>query len=96
MMIHKIIPYLDYNQWLKRLETQLNEPTNQNSFKVPKVVKYLNKKTILKDFGDQYNKQSLPALNFFFFNYSAFLHTLSHTHTHKQTKIVISQFANIS
>ena len=32
-----------YNQWLKRLDTQQNEPTNQNSIKVPKVVKPMNK-----------------------------------------------------
>ena len=24
-----------YNKWLKRLDTQLNEPPNQNSIKVP-------------------------------------------------------------
>ena len=29
MMIHKITPSVDYNQWPK-----LNEPTNQNSMKV--------------------------------------------------------------
>ena len=34
-------------QWLKRLDTQLNEPINQNSIKVPKVVKPTNKKTLL-------------------------------------------------
>ena len=32
-------------------------PTNQNSIKVPKVVKPMNKKTLLKDFGDKCNKQ---------------------------------------
>ncbi len=26
----KIAPFVDYNWWLKRLDTQLNEPTNQN------------------------------------------------------------------
>ena len=31
------------NYWLKRLDTQLIEPTNQNLIKVPKVVKPLNK-----------------------------------------------------
>ena len=31
MLIHKIKPSVNYNQWLKRLDTQLNEPTNQNS-----------------------------------------------------------------
>ena len=24
-------PFVDYNQWLKRLDTQLNKPTNQNT-----------------------------------------------------------------
>ena len=33
MMIHKIAPSVDNSQWLKRLKTQLNEPTNQNSIK---------------------------------------------------------------
>ena len=33
------------------------EPTNQNSIKVPKVVKPTNKKTLLKDFGDKCNQQ---------------------------------------
>ena len=28
------------------VETQINEPTNQNSIKVPKVVKPTNKKTL--------------------------------------------------
>ena len=37
----------NYNWWLKRLDTQLNEPINQNSIKVPKVVKPINKKTLL-------------------------------------------------
>ena len=41
---------LDYNQRLKRLHTNLNKPTNQNSMQVPKVVKLKNKKTLL--FGD--------------------------------------------
>ena len=30
---------------MKRLDTELNEPTNQNSIKDPKVVKPMNKKT---------------------------------------------------
>ena len=36
-------PSGDYNKWLKRLYTQPNEPTNQNTIKVPKVVKQTNK-----------------------------------------------------
>ena len=47
MIIHKIIPSVDYNKWLKRLDTQNNEPTNQISRKVPEVVKPTNKKTLL-------------------------------------------------
>ena len=39
-------------QWLKRLNTQLNEPTNQYSIKVPKVVEQPNKKSLLQNFGD--------------------------------------------
>ena len=44
MMIHKNNPFVDYNWWLKRLNTQYNEPTNQNSTKISKVVKPTNKK----------------------------------------------------
>ncbi len=52
MMIHKITLSVDKNWWLKSFDTQLNEPTNQKSIIVPKVVKTTNKKTLLKDFGD--------------------------------------------
>ena len=37
--MHKIFSSVDYNLWLKRLEIQLNKPTNQNPLKVPEVVK---------------------------------------------------------
>ena len=40
-------PSLNCNYWLKRLDTQLNKPTNQNSVKVPKVVKLTNKKMLI-------------------------------------------------
>ena len=50
MIIHKIAASVDYNQGLKRLDTQLNEPTNQSN-KFPKVVKQTKKKTLLKNFG---------------------------------------------
>ena len=46
MLIHKIIPSVDYNYWLKRFDTQQNEPTNQNSINVPKVVQPTNKQTL--------------------------------------------------
>ena len=42
MMIHKFTPSVDYNYWLKHL---INESTNQNSMKTPKVAKLTNKKT---------------------------------------------------
>ena len=44
MYITNVIPSVDYEYWLKRLDTKLNEPSNQNSIKVPKVV--TNKKTL--------------------------------------------------
>ena len=57
-MINKITPFVDCNYCLKRLDTQLNEPTNQNLIKFPKVVKLTK-----KDFGDQCNKQpNVPFL----------------------------------
>ena len=46
MMTHKITPSVDYNYWLKRLNSQLNEPTNQDLIEVPKVVETTNKKTL--------------------------------------------------
>ena len=47
MMIHKIDPSIDYNQWLKRLDTQYNEPTNQKLLRAPKVVNEVNKKMLI-------------------------------------------------
>ena len=37
MAIHKITPAVDYNQWLKSLNTQLNDTINQNTLKSPKL-----------------------------------------------------------
>ena len=48
-MIHKITQSVDYNYWLKRLDAQLNEPTNKNTIRV---VKPTNKKTLVNNFGD--------------------------------------------
>ena len=39
----KITPSLDYNKWLKPLDTQHNEPINQNPIKVHKVIEAMNK-----------------------------------------------------
>ena len=46
MMIHLVNPSVNYNYRIKRLDTQLNELTNQNSMKVTKVVKPMNKKML--------------------------------------------------
>ena len=46
-MIYKLTPSVDYNLWLKRFYTKLNDPTNQNSIKVSKVVEPTDKKTLL-------------------------------------------------
>ena len=46
MMMHKITPSLDENNWLKGFETKLNEKNQSIKFqKVPKVV-ITNKKTL--------------------------------------------------
>ena len=37
-----------YNYWLNLLETQLNQPTNHNSIKIPKVVKLTKRKRYYK------------------------------------------------
>ena len=49
LLVYKITPPVNYNQWLKRLDTQLNESTNQNS---TKVVDPTKKKTLFQNFGD--------------------------------------------
>ena len=51
MIIYLIIPSVDKNQWLKRLETQFNEPTNQNSIKAPKLLIQRIIKRNYKTFG---------------------------------------------
>ena len=47
MIIHKNNPFVDYNYWLKLLNTQLNKPTNQHTVEVPKVIKPTNKKNLI-------------------------------------------------
>ena len=59
-MIDKITPYVDYNK-LKRLDTKLNESTNQNSLKVPKVLSQRISKRYYKTFGTSViNSPMLP------------------------------------
>ena len=50
MMKHWITLLITISGWNDY--TQTNEPTNQNSIKVPKVVKFTNKKTLIQNFGD--------------------------------------------
>ena len=47
MCILRMMSIVDYNEWLKRWNTELNKPTNKNFMKVPKVVKPTNKKVFL-------------------------------------------------
>ena len=61
MMIHKITSAVDYNQWLKRLNNQLNKPTNQNfKKKSPKL-----RKRFYKTLGTSViiSPMSNPSLN---------------------------------
>ena len=51
MMIHKITPTLYFNWWRKCLDTQLSEPTEQNSLKIPKVVNPTIRKRCYKTLG---------------------------------------------
>ena len=54
---YKITPSVDYNRWLKCLDTVLFERTNKISI-IP-----INKKTLLQNFGDQFHQQlNLPFL----------------------------------
>ena len=71
----QIIPFEHYTYSLKLLDTKLNHSTNQNSIKVPNLVKPTNKKNIIiKLWEIVHNKQpTVPSLpgNFTF----QFLHT---------------------
>ena len=55
MIIHKILFFVDYNKWLKRLDTQLNNLTNQSLIKVPKVVEPTIRKCYYKTLGTRVN-----------------------------------------
>ena len=47
MLIHKITPFVDYNYWLKRFNTQLNNQPIKISIKVPQVDKPRIQETVL-------------------------------------------------
>ena len=65
MLTNKINPFKDYNQWLKRLDTQLNEPKKTNSIIVPKVVKPTNNIRYYNTLGTSVinSPMSPPSLN---------------------------------
>ena len=48
MTILKIIPSVDYNKWLKRLDTQLYKPSNQNELKSLKLLGQRKRKRYYK------------------------------------------------
>ena len=59
MMINK----LDYNKWLKHLDTQLNESTSQNlNFNPPKLLSQRNHKTLRT--STIYSQMPLPSWSF--------------------------------
>ncbi len=60
MMIHKITSRLQL--WVNCGDTQLNKPTNQNSIKVPKVVKPANREHFFETSGTSViNSPSSPS-----------------------------------
>ena len=62
--VNKITHSVDYNKCLKCLDTPLNEQTNQNLIKAPKVVKPIIRKDCYNTLGTLWNKKlnvsSLP------------------------------------
>ena len=60
-------PYCRLQLVVKRQDTQIDEPTNQNLMKVLNVVKPTNKKTLLLKIGDQCNKLPNVPLPLCFF-----------------------------
>ena len=60
-IMHKITPSVDYNKWLKRLDTQPNEPTN--SIKIPKVVRPQISKLHYKTLGTNVTNSTLFPLS---------------------------------
>ena len=58
------IPNDNTNLWLKRLDTELNKPINQNSVKVPIVVESIYNKTL----RTTNSPMSPPSLNIYYIN----------------------------
>ena len=51
MMLHNITLSIDYKQWFKRFDTKLNEPTNQDSVKLQKLLSQRIRKRVYKTLG---------------------------------------------
>ena len=68
-------PSEDYNYWLKRFDAQVNESTNQNTIKSPKLFSQrIEKESVIKNYGDYCNKQPIvPFLLEYFMYLSLFL-----------------------
>ena len=64
--VTKINLSVDYNRWLKRLDAQLNEPTNQNLIKVSKVVKAKEKKRFYKTLRTRVINSPMPSSSLFY------------------------------
>ena len=61
MMIDKITPSIDYYQWLKRLDAQLNEPINPNTIIVSKVLIQRIRKGYFKTLGTSEINSSMTS-----------------------------------
>ena len=61
MMIQKITSFVDFNQWLKRLDTQPNELINQIQLKSPNLS--TNKKSEFKTLGTSIINSTLFPLS---------------------------------
>ena len=72
MEILKITPSIDYNWWLERLDTQLNKPTNQNSFKVPNFVHQRIRKRYYKTLGTSVITDHCPSLSLLYYTFLYF------------------------
>ena len=77
MYIPKITSSVYYNQWLKCLVTQLNEQTNQNAIKIPKLLSLQIGKYYYKTLGT-----SVMMSNVLFLPAYTHSHPHSHPHTH--------------
>ena len=59
MVLHKITASVGNNKWFKRLDTQLNEPTNKNLVNV-----FIQRKHYFKNFGNYCNEQTHIPLSY--------------------------------